>query len=56
MSAVLGVLVFSTWLIPLLSTVSYMPVFIMGALLVPLGVISVLMLGGEIKRIDVKRN
>jgi len=52
MSAVLGVLVFSTWLVPLLSKQSYEPVFIMGAVLVPLGVISVLILGGEIKRIE----
>jgi MFS transporter, ACS family, hexuronate transporter len=56
MSAVLGVLVFSTWLIPFLSEKSYTPVFIMGALLVPLGVISVLMLSGEIKRIEVNGN
>jgi ACS family hexuronate transporter-like MFS transporter len=55
MSAVLGVLVFSTWLIPLLSAKSYAPVFIMGALLVPLGVMSVLLLGGEIKNVEIKR-
>jgi ACS family hexuronate transporter-like MFS transporter len=55
MSAVLGVLVFSTWLIPFLSTKNYVPVFVMGSLLVPLGVISVLALGGEIKQIELKK-
>ena len=54
MSAVLGVLVFSTWLIPILSTMSYVPVFIMGAILVPLGVMSVFLFGGEIKPIEMK--
>jgi ACS family hexuronate transporter-like MFS transporter len=55
MSAVLGVLVFSTWLIPFLSTKSYVPVFVMGSLLVPLGVISLLALSGEIKQIELKK-
>jgi hypothetical protein len=31
------------------------PVFVMGSLLVPLGVISVLALGGEIKQIELKK-
>ena len=35
-SAVAGVLVFSTWLVPALSRVSYVPVFLLGATLVPL--------------------
>ncbi len=52
MSAVAGVLVFSTWLVPVLSAVSYVPVFLLGAFLVPLGVISVFVLGGEIRRVD----
>jgi ACS family hexuronate transporter-like MFS transporter len=55
MSAVLGILVFNTWLIPFLSTKNYVPVFVMGSLLVPLGVISVLALGGEIKQIELKK-
>jgi len=52
MSAVFGVLVFSTWLIPYLSRISYVPVFIMGAILVPLGVASIFIFGGTIRRID----
>ena len=55
MSAVLGVLVFSTWLIPVLSAKSYTPVFIMGALLVPLGVLSIFIFGREIKNVEIKR-
>ena len=55
MSAVLGVLVFSTWLIPVLSAKSYVPVFVMGMFLVPLGVMSMIFFGGEIKRIEIKR-
>jgi ACS family hexuronate transporter-like MFS transporter len=54
MSAVAGVLVFSTWLIPFMSKISYMPVFLMGALLVPLGVASIFAFGGEIKRVALK--
>ncbi len=55
MSAVLGVLVFSTWLIPILSTKNYVPVFAMGTCLVPLGVMSILFFAGEIKRIEMKK-
>jgi len=54
-SAVLGVLVFSTWLIPVLSEVSYVPVFLMGAALVPLGIGSVFVFGGTIKHIELRR-
>ena len=52
MSAVLGVLVFSTWLIPYLSKISYVPVFLMGTALVPLGIAAVHWLGGEIRRVE----
>ena len=52
MSAVLGVLVFSTWLIPYLSKISYVPVFLMGTALVPLGLAAVHFLGGEIRRVE----
>ena len=52
MSAVLGVLVFSTWLIPVLSRISYVPVFLMGTALVPLGLGAIYLLCGEIRRID----
>jgi MFS transporter, ACS family, hexuronate transporter len=54
MSAVVGVLVFSTWLIPFLSKISYVPVFFMGAILVPLGVASVFYFGGCIQRLDIE--
>ena len=54
MSAVVGVLVFSTWLIPFLSKISYVPVFVMGAILVPLGVASVFYFGGRIERLDIE--
>jgi ACS family hexuronate transporter-like MFS transporter len=52
MAAVCGVLVFSTWLIPFLSRISYVPVFLMGAILVPLGVGAVFFFGGQIHRLD----
>lgn len=50
MSAVLGVLVFSTWLVPALSRISYVPVFLMGTALVPLGIAAVFMLCGKTRR------
>lgn len=53
MSAIIGVLVFSTWLIPFLSRISYVPVFLMGAALVPLGVAAVYYFGGTIARVDI---
>ena len=52
MGAVAGVLVFGTWLVPFLSKLSYVPVFILGALLVPLGIGAVFLLGGRIQRLD----
>lgn len=52
MSAVLGVLVFSTWLVPALSKISYVPVFLMGTALVPLGIAAVFVLCGTIHRLD----
>jgi len=52
MSAVLGVLVFSTWLVPALSRISYVPVFLMGTALVPLGIAAVFLLCGTIRRLD----
>ena len=53
MSAVCGVLVFSTWLIPALSKISYVPVFLMGAALVPAGIAALFLLGGNIRRVDI---
>jgi len=52
LSAVAGVLVFSTWLIPALSRVSYIPVFLMGGGLVPIGICLLFFLCGTIRRLD----
>lgn len=46
-AAVVGVIVMN-WLVPVLSETSYVPVFILGALLVPLAVLSVWGFGGRI--------
>lgn len=46
-AAVIGVVVMN-WLVPILSETSYVPVFILGALLVPLAVLSVWGFGGRI--------
>jgi ACS family hexuronate transporter-like MFS transporter len=54
MSAVFGVLVFSTWLIPVLSSSSYVPVFLMGALLVPIGTLAIFGLSGTISRVTLR--
>lgn len=52
-SAVAGVLI-TIWLVPILTKTSYVPFFMMGALLVPLGIISIYLFGGTIKRVDLK--
>lgn len=52
MSAVAGVLVFSTWLVPVLTRISYVPVFVLGAALVPLAILAVYGFSGEIRRVD----
>jgi ACS family hexuronate transporter-like MFS transporter len=54
-SATVGVLI-SIWLVPMLTVVSYVPFFLLGASLVPLGVLAVFVFGGEIKRVELKRN
>jgi MFS transporter, ACS family, hexuronate transporter len=51
MFAVSGVLVFSTWLIPVLSRISYVPVFLLGTALVPLGVGAIFILCGKVRRL-----
>jgi ACS family hexuronate transporter-like MFS transporter len=53
-SAAVGSIILSTFLIPWLSSISYTPVFIMGAILVPLSVGAILLLGGKIQRLPVK--
>jgi ACS family hexuronate transporter-like MFS transporter len=54
MSAALGVLV-TMWFVPWLTTGgNWGPFFMMGALIVPLGVFALFMLAGDIKRIEIK--
>ncbi len=53
-SATVGVLI-TIWLVPLLTKTSYVPFFLLGAVLVPLGVLSVYLFAGEIKRVDVRK-
>ena len=53
-TAALGSVLFSTWLIPLISKTSYTPVFIMAAILVPLGIGAIYLLGGKIERVQLK--
>ncbi|MCB0535102.1 MAG: MFS transporter [Lewinellaceae bacterium] len=50
-AAALGSILLSTFLIPWLSEISYLPVFILGAVLVPLGLGAVFVLGGKIERV-----
>ncbi|MFC2084539.1 MFS transporter [Bacteroidota bacterium] len=52
-SAVFGVLIM-IWLVPVLSKVSYLPVFLMGAVLVPLALASVYIFSGKIKKVELK--
>jgi ACS family hexuronate transporter-like MFS transporter len=49
-SAVLGVLA-TIWLVPILTKLSYVPFFMMGALLVPLGIVSLFAFAGTIEKI-----
>jgi len=53
-SAAVGSIILSTFLIPWLSEISYLPVFILGAILVPLAIGSILLLGGKIERLKLK--
>jgi ACS family hexuronate transporter-like MFS transporter len=52
-SATVGVLI-TIWLVPMLTAVSYVPFFLLGAALVPLGVIAIFVFGGEIKRVELR--
>lgn len=49
-AAVLGVLI-TTWLVPAMTTESYAPIFLLSALLVPIGVGAVWALGGKVERV-----
>ena len=51
-SAALGSIVLSTFLIPWLSEISYLPVFILGASLVPLSIIALMGLGGRVEKLS----
>ncbi|GJQ62381.1 MAG: MFS transporter [Melioribacteraceae bacterium] len=44
----------TTWAVPMLVVDSYMPFFLLGALLVPLGIASVYIFGGKIKKVHLK--
>jgi ACS family hexuronate transporter-like MFS transporter len=52
-SAITGVLIM-VWIVPAITTTSYVPFFLMGAILAPLGVLCVYLFGGEIKRVELK--
>jgi len=54
-SATVGVLI-TIWLVPMLTKVSYVPFFLLGAALVPLGVLAIYMFAGEIKRVELKKD
>ena len=54
-SATVGVLI-TIWLVPILTKVSYVPFFLLGASLVPLGVLAIFVFGGEIKRVELKES
>ncbi|MBU0476255.1 MAG: MFS transporter [Bacteroidetes bacterium] len=53
-TAAVGV-VLTTYIVPALTVTSYVPFFILGAILVPLGVASVYIFGGEIKKVEIKK-
>lgn len=52
-TAAIGVVI-TTYFVPVITTQSYIPFFVLGAILVPLGVVSVYIFGGEIKKVDMK--
>jgi ACS family hexuronate transporter-like MFS transporter len=54
-AAVVGVLI-TIWLVPLITKVSYVPFFIMGAALVPLAVLPLITLAGKIGPVVPKNN
>ena len=50
-AAVVGVLI-TTWIVPAITQESYAPFFILGALLVPLAMLSVWLLAGRIRPLE----
>ena len=53
-AAALGSILLSTYMIPWLSEIDYLPVFLLGAVLVPGGILAIFFLGGKIERVDLK--
>jgi MFS transporter, ACS family, hexuronate transporter len=54
-AAIVGVLI-TTWIVPAVTQESYVPFFVLGALLVPMAVLSVWVLGGRIQPVKVKNS
>jgi ACS family hexuronate transporter-like MFS transporter len=54
-SATVGVLI-TIWLVPMLTKISYVPFFLLGASLVPLGVLAIFAFSGEIKRVELRKD
>ncbi|MCF7804872.1 MAG: MFS transporter [Candidatus Marinimicrobia bacterium] len=52
-TAAIGVII-TTNIVPIITQTSYVPFFLMGAMLVPLGIFAVYLLGGDIKRVELK--
>jgi len=52
-TAAIGVAI-TTYMVPALTKVSYTPFFMLGAILVPIGIVSVYLFGGEIKKVKLK--
>jgi ACS family hexuronate transporter-like MFS transporter len=52
-AAVLGVLI-TIWMVPVITAQSYVPFFVLGALLVPLAILSIWILGGRIQPVASK--
>ncbi len=53
-TAAIGVII-TTKLVPVITTTSYVPFFLLGAILVPIGILSVFVFSGTIKRVAVKK-
>lgn len=54
-AAIVGVLI-TTWIVPAVTQESYVPFFVLGALLVPLAVLSVWGFGGQIQPVKAKKS
>jgi len=54
-TAAAGVIL-TTWLVPIITKTSYIPFFLLGAMLVPVGVLMIYLFGGNIKRVNLDSN